>query len=283
MGGSMVGTNGGYSPKNTYDRIKELLEKNGYDVSSDEKMGEVLKTSKSSVQRWKNNFPRVDDLIFISQKFGVSLDWLVFGKEENKKDSPAEPAEKPIEEYTVKDICKAFLALSHIANIEIIENENSSSRIDLFGTIQITPKKATCLESVFKERAARLAITAVDKRELYIAEFVHNVAQQKEFWRHAALFVDESDAIKDSIYNLLNSQQNTPILTYNVDEIRNFDFSQFSDDWYCRRGKDYSYKILDDPEMNYIIQNREIALSQRLESENIYESSGEEWFPSIRD
>lgn len=115
------------SPSETFERIKKVLEKNGYDVSSNEKIASAVNSSKSSVQRWKNSFPRMDDLIYISQRFSVSLDWLIYGKEQinslvsketdNQAESKNIQIEKPIEEYTTKDICNAFIALSNIADI----------------------------------------------------------------------------------------------------------------------------------------------------------------------
>lgn len=214
MGGFMVGTNSGYSPKNTYDRIKELLEKNGYDVSSDEKMGEVLKTSKSSVQRWKNNFPRVDDLIFISQKFGVSLDWLVFGKEENKKDSSAETAEKPIEEntlkkdtdtnFTVYDICKAFANLSRICNIRIISESNQNTGVPYADYFPITIK----MQPKFRVKPIELKSFKTAKREysLFSVSNFRNIRKCD----YACYFIDNrGHALIDYLYATYGKFQKT--------------------------------------------------------------------------
>lgn len=182
MGGSMVGSSGGHSPQKTYNRIKELLEKNGYDTSNQEKIGDAVNVSRSSVQRWQNNFPKMDDLIFISQKFGVSLDWLVFGKEENKKDSPAETAEKPIEEYTAKDFARILVALSDIGKVDFSADrtiKNDRSSLAPIYTICFTPRETVKIQNYQIDEDIHLdvAIHYIDNRFDEIFYFLENRQQ----------------------------------------------------------------------------------------------------------
>ncbi len=228
----------------------------------------------------------LDTLIKISKKFGVSLDWLVFGKEDDKKSPPAETTEKPIEEYTVRDICKAFLALSKVANIEVIPNDKKDTRrIDLTGALKITAKKATCLETDYIRRDARLAVSVVDVRALQVIGFIERKNELIDFWNRGRGFADFSSAIKNGIDNLLNSDPylDNPVNSSTVEEVQYFDFSQFDDEYRVRKGPDYSDRIINQPNFNYIIQNRKKALSQQIEHEKIYESSGGEYWPHIND
>lgn len=209
-----MSNSGGHSPQKTYNRIKELLEKNGYDTSNQEKIGDAVNVSRSSVQRWQNNFPKMDDLIFISQKFGVSLDWLVFGKEDNKKDSPAETAEKPIkgytlekdthEEFAVYDICKAFANLSKICNIRIIPESNQNTGVPYANYFPITIK----MQPKFRVKPIELKSFKTVNREysLFSVSNFRNIRKCD----YACYFIDNRGrALVDYLYTAYGKFQKT--------------------------------------------------------------------------
>ena len=242
-----MSNSGGHSPQKTYNRIKELLEKNGYDTSNQEKIGDAVNVSRSSVQRWQNNFPKMDDLIFISQKFGVSLDWLVFGKEDNKKDSPAETAEKPIkgytlekdthEEFAVYDICKAFANLSKICNIRIIPESNhtelnNDSTAYYIGcspiTIKITPK--------FRAKPIELKSFRTTKREysLFSVSNFRNIRKCD----YVCYFIDNRGlTLVNYLFATYKKFQKTHMHEYDMTECF---FSNLGDSYYSRQSLSFN-------------------------------------------
>lgn len=62
---------------NTYERIKELCEKNGFSISSIGDKIPGLSINKASVTGWKNgSVPRPDKIKAIADYFGVSYEYL---------------------------------------------------------------------------------------------------------------------------------------------------------------------------------------------------------------
>ncbi len=144
MGNSMGNNGYEYTPGKVYERVKLLFKKAGLGTTQED-ISKELHVSQSSVSKWKSGIP-VDKLAAISQKFDVSLDWLVLGKEDNRRDFPAETAEKPIEEYTIKDICKSFAALARIANIDIEECNDRGGSLARAVKLEISPKEDIVFE-----------------------------------------------------------------------------------------------------------------------------------------
>ena len=74
----------------TYDRIKELCEKEGFAISSIPQKIPGISINKASITGWKNgSVPRPDKLKAIADYFGVSIAYL-------KGEEEAEPAALPL-------------------------------------------------------------------------------------------------------------------------------------------------------------------------------------------
>jgi len=73
------------------NRIKYLCKQNGISVS---KLEEETGISKNGIGRWENNIPSVDKVARVAEYFGVSLDWLVLGKDVLLSPETAELAQK---------------------------------------------------------------------------------------------------------------------------------------------------------------------------------------------
>ena len=64
---------------NIVERIKELCKINEISIKSLEK---ELNIGNGSIAKWTKSTPSVENILKISKRFNVSLDWLVTGKEE---------------------------------------------------------------------------------------------------------------------------------------------------------------------------------------------------------
>lgn len=64
---------------NIVERIKELCKINKISIKSLEK---ELSIGNGSIAKWTKSTPSVENILKISKRFNVSLDWLVTGKEE---------------------------------------------------------------------------------------------------------------------------------------------------------------------------------------------------------
>lgn len=111
----------------------------------------------------------------------VSIDSLVYGdtNKENKKDSPAEPAEKPIEGYTMKDICIAFKNIANFCDMKIEPQQSPESRRNNmvhFGdrlfrepfTVTFSPKK-----QIFMHESQKM--TCIDRRASTLRFFIDDL------------------------------------------------------------------------------------------------------------
>ena len=180
MGNSMGNNDYEYTPGKVYERVQLLFKKVGLGTTQKDISNE-LHVSQSSVSKWKSGIP-TDKLAAISKRFCVSLDWLVFGKEDDKKDFPAEPAEKPIEEYTVKDICKAFVALSNIGDVRFSVShplKETCHKLAPVYTICFTPKeyvkeKLNCDIGEYANTNLDIVIHYIDNRFEEIFHFFEN-------------------------------------------------------------------------------------------------------------
>ena len=78
VGGGMVVTFG--------ERLYELRKTKNI---SQEEMAELLDVSRQSISKWENDkaYPELTRLLFMSEYFDVSLDYLIRGTEENKEDA----------------------------------------------------------------------------------------------------------------------------------------------------------------------------------------------------
>ena len=143
----------------------------------------------------------------------VSIDSLVYGTKEkpltplkseimqekttNEKGFPAETAEKPIEEYSIKDICKAFVELSNIANIDIhIDYKSNPDRLELapIYRVNLTPKEKIqfCPSEIIEDNKKRvnsngpkLALHFMDRRLSYIFDFLKKKKEIESLCRRA--------------------------------------------------------------------------------------------------
>lgn len=64
---------------NIVERIRELCKTNKISIKSLEK---ELNIGNGSIAKWTKSTPSVENILKISNRFKVSLDWLVTGKEE---------------------------------------------------------------------------------------------------------------------------------------------------------------------------------------------------------
>lgn len=65
-----------------YERIKELCRSRGITIADLEK---TLGFGTRTIYNWPNHAPGVDKVIAVAEFFGVSVDFLIFGKTEEKK------------------------------------------------------------------------------------------------------------------------------------------------------------------------------------------------------
>lgn len=104
------------------ERIKELCKINKITIKSLEK---ELEIGNGSIARWTKSKPSVENVLKISQKFNVSLDWLVIGKE---------PEELTLEEKKLVNLYRSAdergkRAIFRTAEAENMEQESSDSMI----------------------------------------------------------------------------------------------------------------------------------------------------------
>lgn len=59
-----------------YERIKALCEQNGTTIKQLEK---ELGFGAATIAHWKDSVPKVDKLLLVAIRFGVSMEWLVLG------------------------------------------------------------------------------------------------------------------------------------------------------------------------------------------------------------
>lgn len=88
------------------ERLYELRNKNNL---SQEELAEVLDVSRQSISKWENNkaYPEMTRLLFMSDYFDVSLDYLMRGikKENNEEKVTADDADKNSnDKYKTKNI-----------------------------------------------------------------------------------------------------------------------------------------------------------------------------------
>lgn len=67
-----------------YERIESLRKSKGL---SQGKLEKQLGFSNGSISKWKNSTPKVERLQKLADFFGVSVEYLMTGKEENKKEN----------------------------------------------------------------------------------------------------------------------------------------------------------------------------------------------------
>lgn len=104
------------------ERIKELCKINKITIKSLEK---ELEIGNGSIAKWSKSKPSVENVLKISQKFNVSLDWLVTGKE---------PEELTLEEKELVNLYRLAdergkRAIIRTAEAESTEQESSESKI----------------------------------------------------------------------------------------------------------------------------------------------------------
>lgn len=104
------------------ERIKELCKNNKITIKSLEK---ELEIGNGSIAKWTKSKPSVENVLKISQKFNVTLDWLVTGKE---------PEELTLEEKNLVNLYRSAdergkRAIIRTAEAENMEQESSDSMI----------------------------------------------------------------------------------------------------------------------------------------------------------
>lgn len=129
------------TPQDVYDRIINLY-KSHTEIATQKDIGEDLGFDKSTVNKWKSRFPGVDVLMKISQRFNVSLDWLVYGDNDNGEKMD-----------TVQATYNALTALSEVSRIKIksepmaeLPKENQYFYEPYKINIEITPKVYTKMD-----------------------------------------------------------------------------------------------------------------------------------------
>lgn len=105
--GNSIGQPKESTPQDVYDRIINLY-KSHTTIETQKDIGEDLGFDKSTVNKWKSRFPGVDVLMKISQRFNVSLDWLVYGNNDNGEKMD-----------TVQAAYNSLTALSEVSRINI--------------------------------------------------------------------------------------------------------------------------------------------------------------------
>lgn len=132
--GNFKGQSRKSTPQDVYDRIFKLCVGKANKTTQKE-MAEYLGFDPSTINKWKKRFPSVDVLMKISQRFNVSLDWLVYGNNRNGEKVDA-----------VKATYKALTAISEFARVDISikpmtkENNNGYFYTPYKMNIEITPK-----------------------------------------------------------------------------------------------------------------------------------------------
>lgn len=134
----------GYNPIEIYSRIEKLFLSNGMKATQEE-IAKFIGVTQKSVAKWKTSIPGSDNLIRIANKFNVSLDWLVYGKEPT-------PNATTQDNMKIEDICKAFLQAQRFSLIKVT-NKNLDDLAQLpIGSpetiyLSITPYKWSINES----------------------------------------------------------------------------------------------------------------------------------------
>lgn len=86
----------------TYEKIKELCEKEGFSISALSQNIPGLSVNKASITGWKNGSkPRPDKMKAIADYFGVSVEWLQGTSEQKEKPLP-EPEELKENEIIIR-------------------------------------------------------------------------------------------------------------------------------------------------------------------------------------
>lgn len=77
---------------NIADRLKELRKKAGY---SQEQLAELLDISRQAVSKWESGQgnPDIENVIRLTEIYGVSADHILLGREENEASKVPEPQE----------------------------------------------------------------------------------------------------------------------------------------------------------------------------------------------
>lgn len=125
----------GYNPIEIYSRIEKLFLSNGMKATQEE-IAKFIGVTQKSVAKWKTSIPGSDNLIRIANKFNVSLDWLVYGKEPT-------PNATTQDNMKIEDICHAIIKACDFSKIKVT-NSNVEELVDpLTGpetlTLEITP------------------------------------------------------------------------------------------------------------------------------------------------
>lgn len=84
-----------------YERIESLRKSKGL---SQGKLEKQLGFSNGSISKWKNSTPKVERLQKLADFFGVSVEYLMTGKEEDKKDNSVIDIKDELER--VRDLLK---------------------------------------------------------------------------------------------------------------------------------------------------------------------------------
>ena len=134
--GNIEGNNRVYNQTEMLARVKKVLQENGIDTSTQKSIGDYFGVVSSAISNWENNKKPIglEKLIKVSSDFNVSLDWLVFGIEQNREE-PAEIEKEPdpletVQEknktgYNILEICQAIVTLSNSSFAHITIDENN--------------------------------------------------------------------------------------------------------------------------------------------------------------
>lgn len=141
------------------ERIQELRKRN---LMSQEEMAEQLDVSKQSVSKWELDkaVPNVEKIIRMCEQFGVTCDFLLLGKEEEKEAKPElrqedENMQKPFlkesgEGRKLAGVYSILLCISLVA---------ACAALVLFGRIAVyysgfagaTKQQAVCVERIYSQ------------------------------------------------------------------------------------------------------------------------------------
>lgn len=107
---------------NIVERIQSLCTQNKTTIKALER---ELNIANGSIRRWNESKPSVEKVLLISQKFNISIDWLVTGKEAE---------ELTTEERQLVNLYRAAdergkRAIIRTAEAENMEQESSNSKI----------------------------------------------------------------------------------------------------------------------------------------------------------
>ena len=103
---------------NIVERIKSKLKQRNITIKAYEK---EIGIGNGTIAKWEKQMPRIDKLIIVANNLQVSLDWLVFGKENselNEKERELLEAYQRADAGTQKSVRKL---------LDIPENESKSS------------------------------------------------------------------------------------------------------------------------------------------------------------